>query len=238
MRSSLNENEKVLLTVHQHWMVLLRPAVSVLVWAAVSGIWFHLCSRPVGSSVINNMTGISPSPTWYHILRWAGIVVALLLMLRFIWLVLVRKYNLWVITDQRIIDEFGVLTTNSKESPLNKINNVSYHQSLWGRIFGYGDVSIQTAAEMGATVYNNLAHPKLVKDTISAARGKFTKSFFREEGEAFADAVNEKEKASTQPDFAKEMEALYKLKTQGILNEDEYNAKKKKLMEGKGENQT
>lgn len=70
----------------------------------------------------------------------------------------------------------------------------------------------------------------MVKDTISAARDKFTKSFFREEGEAFADAVNKKESAETQPDFSKELEALYNLKTQGILTEEEYNAKKRKLM--------
>ena len=93
-------------------------------------------------------------------------------------------------------------------------------------------MSIQTAAEMGDTVYNNLASPKLVKGTISAARGLFTKSFFHEEGEAFADAVNEKENAGTQADFAKELEELYKLKTQGILTEEEYNMRKQKLMVG------
>jgi uncharacterized membrane protein YdbT with pleckstrin-like domain len=207
MRTSLNEKEKVLLVVHQHWLVLAGPALIALV-------------------------GIATSIIWFRILKWIGLGVALLLILHFVWRVFERKYNLWAITDQRIIDEFGVLTANSKESPLDKINNVSYHQSLWGRIFGYGDVSIQTAAEMGATVYDNLAHPKLVKATISTARGKFSKSFFREEGEAFADAVNEKENAGG--DFAKEMTALYQLKMQGIITEEEYNAKKQKLMDISG----
>ena len=34
------------------------------------------------------------------------------------------------VTNLRIIDEFGVLTLNSKESPLNKINNVIYNLTV------------------------------------------------------------------------------------------------------------
>lgn len=205
MRTSLNQNEKVLLIVRQHWMVLAGPAVVTLAALVASIIWFH----PLG---------------------WIGVGVALLLTFHFLWRILLRKYNLWAITNQRIIDEYGVLTSNSKESPLDKINNVSYHQSMFGRILGYGNLSIQTAAEMGDTIYDSLAHPKLVKNTISSARSTFAKSFFQEEGQAFADAVNKKGAAGAQPDFAKEMEELYQLKVQGILSEEEYNTKKQRLI--------
>ena len=34
----------------------------------------------------------------------------------------------------RIIDEQGVFSISAKESPLEKINNVTYHQSLTGRM--------------------------------------------------------------------------------------------------------
>lgn len=231
MRTQLNKDEKTLLIVHQHWLVLLRPVLSALIGIAVSIFWFRAFSSPVGITPIDHITGALNDLTGHYYLRWLGVVFFLWSVLLFVWRILVRKYNLWVITDQRIIDEFGVLTTNSKESPLDKINNVSYHQSLWGRLFGYGDVSIQTAAEMGDTVYINLAHPKLVKDTISSARGNFSKNFFREEGKAFADAVNQKENTNAQQDFAKKLEELYQLKTQGILTEEEYNARKQKLMD-------
>lgn len=205
MRTSLNENERVLLIARQHWLVLAGPALLAL-------------------------AGIVTAILWRHTLNWIGAGIALLLVIHFLWRLLVRKYNLWVITNQRIIDEYGVLSANAKESPLDKINNVSYHQSLWGRLFGYGDISIQTAAEMGGTLYTNLAHPKLVKETITTARGKFSRSFFDEEGQAFANAVNMKENKTAQPDFEKELEALYHLKTQGILTEEEYNLRKQKLM--------
>ncbi len=67
----------------------------------------------------------------------------------------------------RIIDEHGVFSSNSKETPLDKINNVSFSQSLLGRIFNYGHVQIQSAAESGSTVHEMIERPKLLKDTIT-----------------------------------------------------------------------
>ena len=130
MRTTLNKDEKTLLIVHQHWLVLLRPALSTLIGVVFSILWFWVFSGPVGIAQIDHLTGMAHAATGHHYLLWLGVVCFLWCVFRFIWRILVRKYNLWVITNQRIIDEFGVLTTNSKESPLDKINNVSYHQSL------------------------------------------------------------------------------------------------------------
>ena len=70
------------------------------------------------------------------------------------------SHNLWAVTNLRVIDETGFFTRYSKESPLDKINNVEYDQSVWGRILGFGNVDIQTAAEMGETLYDLIHHPK------------------------------------------------------------------------------
>ncbi|MBK6848167.1 MAG: PH domain-containing protein [Proteobacteria bacterium] len=91
-------------------------------------------------------------------LRWFG------------WHLLARRYDVWVVTDRRVIDEAGVLSVSAMESPLSKINNVSYQQGLLGRLLGYGDVQIQTAAEMGATTYAQVAGPRRLKDTITRAQ--------------------------------------------------------------------
>ena len=46
-----------------------------------------------------------------------------------------------------------ILRGHAKESPLDKINNIEYSQiSFWGRIFGFSNLDIQTAAEMGKAV--------------------------------------------------------------------------------------
>ena len=76
----------------------------------------------------------------------------------------------------RVVDESGYFSRHSKESPLDKINNVEYDQSIWGRIFGFGDVDIQTAAELGETTYELIHHPKLLKDTITHAQEEYKKA--------------------------------------------------------------
>src|SRR5665811_2573857 len=81
--------------------------------------------------------------------------------------------SIWAVTNMRVIDESGFFSRYSKESPLDKINNVEYDQSLWGRMFGYGDVEIQTAAEMGDTTYKMIHYPKLLKDTITHAQEEY-----------------------------------------------------------------
>jgi uncharacterized membrane protein YdbT with pleckstrin-like domain len=83
------------------------------------------------------------------------------------------KVNIWVVTNFRVIDEAGLLNHYAKESPLDKINNVSYDQTLAGRLFNFGHVEIQTAAEAGATDYYNVNHPKRLKDTITAAQAEY-----------------------------------------------------------------
>ncbi len=83
------------------------------------------------------------------------------------------KVDIWVVTNYRVIDETGLINHYAKESPLEKINNVSYDQNIWGRIFNYGHVEIQTAAEIGATDYFNVHHPKRLKDTITLAQSEY-----------------------------------------------------------------
>jgi uncharacterized membrane protein YdbT with pleckstrin-like domain len=74
--------------------------------------------------------------------------------------------DLWIVTTQRVIDESGVLSVRVVDSPLDKIHNVTCEQSLWGRVLGYGTLSIQTAAESGATVIERAARPLLAKEAI------------------------------------------------------------------------
>ena len=50
------------------------------------------------------------------------------------------------ITNKRIVGKVGVLNTSALDAPLNKIQNVSVNQPFFGKIFNYGDITIQTAS--------------------------------------------------------------------------------------------
>lgn len=100
-----------------------------------------------------------------------------------------RKYDIWVVTNTRIIDEQGLFTISAKESPLEKINNVTYHQSVTGRIFKFGDIEIQTAAEMGATTYHKIARPNELKDAITIAQEEYKQNNVLNQAQRLAESM-------------------------------------------------
>lgn len=148
MRTILRENEQVLLITRQHWIGLVAPGLALLAAALLAGLLGWAVPELGGWSAL---LVVLPLP-------WFG------------WHLLARRYDIWVVTDRRVIDEAGVLSVSAKESPLSKINNVAYQQGLLGRLLGYGDVQIQTAAEMGATTYARVAAPGRLKDAIMRAQ--------------------------------------------------------------------
>jgi uncharacterized membrane protein YdbT with pleckstrin-like domain len=208
MRTPLQKGEKILLITHTSWIKLVVPALIAVVGCIASYFIGFL--------------------DW----GWTAAVVGLFwfLIAYAIW-----KVNIWVVTNYRVIDEAGVLNHFAKESPLEKINNVSYDQTIWGRILNYGHVEIQTAAETGATNYYNVHGPKKLKDTITLAQAEYKNIQLANQAQHMATAMGTQtgEVRYSQPShagIASELEKLHQLKQQGIISEEEYNRAKAKLL--------
>lgn len=208
MRTPLQKGEKVLLVTHTSWVKLIVPVlIGVAGWVASFFIGF---------------------------LEW-GWLAALVGSLYFIVVYFSWKVNIWVVTNFRVIDEAGLLNHFAKESPLEKINNVSYDQTLWGRIFNFGHVEIQTAAEVGATDYYNVHGPKRLKDTITLAQAEYKSHQLASQARHMATAMGiqageVKYASSGSTGIASELEKLHQLKQQGIITEEEYMKAKNKLL--------
>jgi len=202
MRTILKKSENVVLVIRPHWILLFWPVLFTII-AIVAGI------------LIGDYGYIIP----FIFACYTG------------YKMVERNRNIWAVTDLRIIDEYGVFSLNSKESPLDKINNVSYNQTFWGRIFGYGNVQIQTAAEIGSTTYCNVEKPKELKDTITQMQEDYKKTQIHNQAAELARAIVSESKNSARSNAADEVEKLFDLKQRGILTEEEYNARKKKLLE-------
>jgi hypothetical protein len=83
-----------------------------------------------------------------HGLVLAAIWVAWLLAL----LYFLRKITEWsvgyfIVTDLRIMLIFGTLTRKVAMMPLSKITDISFYRSFTSRLFGYGDLIIESADE-------------------------------------------------------------------------------------------
>jgi len=147
LRTALKKDEKIILVTHKHWFVLTLPFLVALL---TTGLCLYLY---FGKDV----------KAWI-------LIPAAMALLFYLYKYIERHFDIWAVTNFRVIDETGVFSISAKESPLDKINNTSFQQSFIGRIFDYGDVQIQTAAESGMTTYTFLHHPDELKDAIAAAQ--------------------------------------------------------------------
>jgi uncharacterized membrane protein YdbT with pleckstrin-like domain len=205
MKTQLKKNEKVVLTIRKHWFVLLKP----MLWTVIL--------------IIIALAG-SNSEFGNFFLIGAGLTIAW-----FIYWILDRNTNLWAVTNLRVIDEYGVFSNNSKETPLEKINNVSYRQPLLGRIFNYGHVQIQSAAESGSTLHKMVESPKKLKDTITQYQEIYKQEQIKEQAQSLANALGG-QKSFGSADISEELTKLHDLKEKGIITEDDFQKRKNKIL--------
>ncbi len=207
MRTNLKKEEKLLVIIRQHWLKLILP---FLAWLLITVLLFVFLKE--------------------ENIKYA-VIIALLIALYPAYLYVEWKYNLWVVTNMRVIDEIGFFSRYSKESPLDKINNVEYTQSVWGRMFGFGDVEIQTAAELGESEYTMINQPKLLKDTITHAQEEYKGSQIKNQAQQLANAIKQSMPASqNQLSVSQEIEKLFDLMQKGAITQEEYHVQKNKLL--------
>ncbi len=70
-------------------------------------------------------------------------------LLSFGWQVLHWQNEEFVVTTRRVLQMEGVVNKRVVDSSLEKINDAVLSQSLFGRMFGFGDLDILTASESG-----------------------------------------------------------------------------------------
>ena len=211
MRTSLKNEEKLLLVIRHHWLKLAVPFAG---WLALTilVLWLSYSIESFSTSV--------------------ALIVILIAAIYPLWKYFEWVHNIWAVTNFRVIDGGGFFTRYAKESPLDKINNIEYDQSFWGRIFRYGNVDIQTAAEMGETSYQMIHRPKLLKDTLTHAQEEYKLRHMSSQAQQLARAIvsNSTIAAPTQGMIADELQKLFDLKEKGVITEEEFQLQKKKLM--------
>ena len=130
-RRYLAQEESIVLRVRRHLTVLLGPfllTMVVILAAATIGFW---TSPRSGGELVDVLVGLC-----------AGFFV-----LRFAWKLWQWRADRIVVTDRRIFEVSGVLTRKVASMPLAKMTDITYQRSLLGRIFGYGELIVETAGQ-------------------------------------------------------------------------------------------
>jgi hypothetical protein len=155
----LSTGERVMHREKQHWFVVIwgaRYAVLAVIIAVIVLILRGSVSQPLQDGL--NAAGIA--------LFVGG--VALL-----IWVVLRYLNQEFILTNRRVIAVEGVLNKRVTDSSLEKINDAMLTQSIFGRIFGFGDLEVLTASEAGISLFRMLINPMGFKRAMLDAKHEY-----------------------------------------------------------------
>lgn len=154
----LASGERLVLRQRQHWFILIgnaRFGILALVGAIlllILRIWGN------GSGALWDFLGIVT----------LVLFVGGLIMLGWSWL---RYQNEeYIITTRRIIHAEGVINKKATDSSLEKINDLMITESIFGRIFGFGDLDVLTAAETGIERLRMIHHAMDFKKAMLEAK--------------------------------------------------------------------
>ncbi len=148
-------NESILLVLRQHFIVNTGWIVASVFFAflpSLVGLFPHLVFLP---------------PSFVHVLflAWYVILFGFVLQRFVVW-----YYNVCIITDERLIDVdfYSLLFKRVSEAKLEHVQDITGASGgVIQSFFDYGDVLIQTAAEVPEIEFERVPHPDLVAKLVS-----------------------------------------------------------------------
>ena len=90
-----------------------------------------------------------------------------------VWATLRYLNQEYVLTNRRVIEVQGVVNKRSTDSSLEKINDAILTQSIFGRIFGFGDLEVLTASEAGIERFRMIVNPIGFKKGMMDAKHEY-----------------------------------------------------------------
>ena len=165
----LSTGERILHREKQHWFVFIWGARYTILAVIVAIVLLLLK---------NNL-----SQPWQDILNYIAIALFIGGLAILLWTIL-QYINLeYVVTNRRVIEVSGVLNKRTTDSSLEKINDAILTQSIFGRLFGFGDLDILTASESGISRFRMLVQPVRFKRAMLDAKHEYERDI---EGSGYA----------------------------------------------------
>ena len=134
MAMNLSDGEEVVLDLHPHWGRLFVPVLVLLVACLLAGFGVALIPKGGGQQIE----------------RWILIGIAAVVV---IWLT-VLPYLRWlttkyVLTSDRLVIRSGILARHGRDIPLNRINDVSFSETVLERMLRSGTLVVESAGDNG-----------------------------------------------------------------------------------------
>lgn len=202
----LVDGEELVVDLRPHWIALIRATFVTLV-VVVAGFVAAAQLDGVGVWIVLGV-GVLALLWWpvRDVVRWAT--------------------SHFVVTSDRVIHRQGLIAKNSMEIPLEAINDVRFHQGVFERMIGAGDLIIQSASESGREVFGDIRHPEDVQKMIYHQGEQNQKRMYQGMGSGAAAPSN----PAAAPSTTTELQRLAELRDKGVLTESEFQNQKKKIL--------
>jgi hypothetical protein len=146
----------------------------------------------------------------------------------------------YIITNRRVMEVRGIINKHVRDSALEKVNDVDLKQSIVGRVLRYGTVQIITGSDIGVNRFQRISNPVRFKRAMLNAKEELgVQAPVAEASEqvspglptAHAESVVPELAAPTGTNIPDLIAELDQLRQKGIISEEEFQAKKKELLE-------
>lgn len=153
----LLSDEKIIFKTHPHWLVLVGPELCI-------GILTVLLIKYLPIP----LEGIDPNLALriYLILGGALAFVGIVIFLG--WL-----FTNYYLTNLRLIDERGIIGKRIVSIWLNRVQDATCKFGIWGRIFGFGNIKIESAGTYGKIIFDFAPNPRKMQEKIERAISNF-----------------------------------------------------------------
>ena len=199
-RRSLNPDEELILDLHPHWWHFVAP-VSGLAASVVIAVFLTRLSVSADWNWLKQFLG------WT---RWVVVVVAIGFLV-----VRTLQWNTthFVVTSHRVIYRHGVIGKIGIDIPLERVNNVSIHQSVFERVIDAGDLLIESGGEDGQQRFTDIRGPDEVQNIIHNA--------IRVHGGSRSSGANSS---------VSQLERLEAMFQRGSITQEEFDEQKRRLL--------
>ena len=213
----LAEGEQIALRSRQHWLATIVDG---------RGPWALFVAGLVLLALRIGMTGDGLLEQGAGYMAFGVLVVAVLMLGRVYWGWSAQDY---IVTNRRVLKVEGIFNKRSADSSLEKINDAVLEQSVFGRIFGYGDLDILTAAEASVDRYRMLRAAPRFKKVMLDSKHELETELGRMPSPPLRAGGSDGRPMSAE-DVTKAVGDLADLRDRGAITTEEYEAKKANLL--------
>ena len=204
-RKYLHESEDIVIDRKPHLWFLVQP-VAAFLGTFVVGVLAASKINPRNNSVNGYIT-------------WAAIVLPVLALLWFAWTYVTWRTTNFVVTTDRLIFRQGVVAKKGKEIPLERINDISFNQTIFERLIGAGDLLIESGGEQGQQRFSDIRKPFEVQNLIY-------KSIEQSKARDMDRMAGRRELS-----VPEQIEKLDDLRQKGTITQADFDAKKTQLLD-------